>query len=131
MLLTLAASLFLAQQSAPDGPPEVRELPKADPYLRCRCSEDAEDDLISVTGVVKDARFTLAPGGKRVIDRQETIFEVIRASEAGIDGEVAIAHPIKPESCGVSFDYGRQYTVMVRKVEGELETDWCIDPRRG
>ena len=131
MLLTLAASLFLAQQVGSDGPPEVREAPKADPHLRCRCSDEPEEGLISVTGVVKDARLTLAPGGKSVIDRQETIFQLIRASEDGLDAEVAIAHPIKPENCGVMFDYGRQYTVMARTVDGELETDWCIDPRRG
>jgi len=103
----------------------TRVVPGSDPYSKCKCI-DAKPSVKSFDGVVIDAALFLGTDGRFVADRQATIFRVVD----GLDGEtVKVFHSTKPEQCGLSFDYGKEYRIAVRSEKGIYETDYCIDPR--
>ena len=127
-------SIVLAAQSAPsiaiDGPPSLPDVDavEEDPYSKCDCtSEDSEKVEAEFTGLVADAELFLGKDGKSIADEQATIFTVID----GLDEErVKVFHSTKPEKCGVTFGYGKQYEVSVTKIGEKYRTSYCIDPRR-
>ena len=56
-----------------------------------------------------------------------TIFDVEKSSNGDYSGRTKIWHDVSEKSCGVTFDYGRKYSVPARiNEDGELETDQCL-----
>ena len=124
LIAALSAALF-AQASPADltEPPRLRTPPTP----LCACADEPQMDFITLEGLVVDAEVTLAPSGRAVNARQATIFDVARASEQGVRGRTRLWHTTIIEQCGVTFEYGRRYTVAARKTEaGDLETDECL-----
>ncbi|MEO0400069.1 MAG: hypothetical protein AAF224_11695 [Pseudomonadota bacterium] len=124
------AALVLLAQAALSEPPAVRTI---DPYAGCVCAEDAKESDASFVGLVQDARVSLAPGGRSVLSRQQTIFQVISSDDDAIDaaangGALRVWHETEPEACGVTFDYGRRYRISVRSADDGFETDYCLQP---
>ncbi|MEO0695121.1 MAG: hypothetical protein AAFY84_03395 [Pseudomonadota bacterium] len=122
--------LLIAAQDPGLGPDFSARTQSIDPYLNCGCSARAERYDAEFLGTPSDAELRLGPDGLSVLPRQATIFTVSRSDDADIAGTVKVWHVTKPEDCGLTFDYGRQYTVRVKKASDGLETSWCIDPRR-
>lgn len=124
VLLPFGAALMLVQSA-------LTEAPRApDPYLYCGCSAEKLTWDGEFSGIVTDAELRLAPDGRSPLPRQATIFNVLRSDLAAIGDTVKVWHVTDPQSCGVTFSYGRRARVRVRAVEDGWETDWCIDPRR-
>ena len=74
-----------------------------------------------------DAKVILGADGRSVEDRMATIFDVKSSNDSSISGRTAVWHSIDEDSCGVSFDYGKKYTVRARWSDNEeLETDACL-----
>lgn len=128
MLIALLAALQGQLPPSLTAPPQTREV---DPYLLCRCDDETEADVTTITGIVRDAELRLAPDGLSVLPEQVTIFSVIKSSDPSIGKEVRIHHKTRPKDCGLSFDYGKRYDIRATRKDSVLETNWCLDPRRG
>lgn len=120
-----AATVAQAETAAP---PATKPLPS-----KCVCAqkimENAGEILVVVEGVVVDAQMTLSQDGRLANDRMATIFNL--QQDSAIRGRTPIWHNVDPDNCGVRFDYGRSYKLIVRKLEnGVLETDFCLLERR-
>ncbi|WP_428410217.1 hypothetical protein [Hyphococcus sp.] len=117
----LVLLLAIAAQSAdPYAPPEIRK------YSECTCPADASHE-VTLSGYVVDAKIILGADRRSVEDRMATIFDVKSSSDASVSGRTAVWHNIDEDACGVSFDYGKKYTVYARRDDdGELETDSCL-----
>jgi len=121
---TLGAALA-AQASAPSlsEPPPIRRLQAP----QCVCAGAPPSDYVVLEGLVVDAEVTLAASGRAANARQATIFDVAQAVEDVAAGRTRVFHTTNAEDCGISFDYGRRYSVAVRRTEAdELETDACL-----
>ena len=117
----LLALFSIAQAHAADLDPAPRQrAPK------CRCDMSAGQDVFTFTGVVTGAELVLDDKGASVDPRQATIFSVNGAAGLGLKNPVQIWHVTDPDNCGVSFDYGKEYTVIVRKAGKEFETNLCL-----
>lgn len=126
-VLLITATAMMAQESAANTVPEIEDKTN---FILCGCAKAAAPDMI-LEGLVVDAEVTLAPGGRSPNERQATIFNVLKATgedlTKAIDGRTRIFHNTTPGACGVTFDYGKRYSVAVRKTEtGALETDLCL-----
>lgn len=106
----------MAQDPPPNArPPEVREV------SRCICNASRKIPEFNIEGFVIDAEVTLGADRRSVEDRMATIFDTED------NGRTKVHHYVSDENCGVTFDYGKKYTVAVRRDEdGELETDRCL-----
>lgn len=114
--------------SAPQPPSELPIAEVEDPYADCRCDADGAEKVdAEFTGLVKDAQTFLAEDGRSIAERQATIFSVIDGLDAKM---VKVFHSTKPSKCGITFNYGKQYEVSVRSLDGDYTTSYCIDPRR-
>lgn len=123
MLTSFLAVLALAQTAGDLGapPPDVPKAPE------CRCPEAPEEAVVFLRGLVVDAEVTVAPDGRSPNERQATIFTITPSADHNYKGRTRIWHTTKTESCGITFDYGLQYLVAVRRTEdGALETDECL-----
>lgn len=95
--------------------------------VRCACPAEVPQERIVFTGIVMDAELRVDATGRAVEPRQATVFRLIRADDPSLESPVKVWHPVESERCGLSFDYGRQYTLVVRRTEkGALETDQCL-----
>lgn len=122
----IGAALF-AQSSNADltAPPKVYGQGSTEP--QCICTDETPTEFIKLKGLVVDAEVTLASNGRSTNDRQATIFDVAHSSNDGVKGRTKVWHSTLVGQCGVSFDYGRRYTLAARKNEtGELETNECL-----
>ena len=125
MLIAVLSAALFAQAS----PAELTEPPRLRQPLtpQCACADEPQTDYVTLEGLVVDAEVTLAASGRAVNARQATIFEVARASEQDVRGRTRLWHTTIIEQCGVTFEYGRRYTVAARRTEaGDLETDECL-----
>ena len=123
MLTSFLVVLALAQNTGDLGAPpvEIRKTPE------CRCPETLEDGALFLRGLVVDAEVTVAADGRSPNERQATIFTINPSADHDYKGRTRIWHTTKPESCGITFDYGLQYLLAVRRTEdGALETDECL-----
>ena len=118
-LLVLAA----LQASSLAEPPRVRAAP-----LKCVCEEQAEGEAISVRGSATDAIVLYDEKNREALPRQATLFRVFRASGVEAKTPFKVWHVTDPDECGVAFDYGKVYDVVLRKVGEEYETDLCLMP---
>lgn len=92
----------------------------------CTCPANSRPD-VTVSGYVVDAQVILGADRRSVEERMATIFDVTQASDSTIRGRTKIWHNVSEESCGVTFDYGKRYSVPARyDAQGELETDSCL-----
>lgn len=128
MLIATLSAALLAQSSAADlaAPPQLYGKDPTEP--RCVCIDDqTPKEFITLKGLVVDAEVTLSANRLSTNDRQTTIFDVTQASNNETSGRTRIWHSTLVGQCGVTFDYGRRYTLAVRKSEtGQLETDECL-----
>lgn len=130
LLVTLNAAIgaaLFAQSSTADlaAPPRLYGQDPTAP--QCVCTDEAPTDFIKLEGLVIDAEVTLASNGRSTNDRQATIFDVAHASKDDVKGRTKVWHSTLVGQCGVTFDYGRRYTLAARKSEtGELETNECL-----
>ncbi len=110
-----------------DQVPELTEVPETlQEQSDCTCPADASHE-VTLSGYVVDAKIILGADRRSVEDRMATIFDVSSSSDGSISGRTAVWHAIEEDSCGVSFDYGKKYTVYARRDDaGELETDSCL-----
>lgn len=126
--------LFLA--SAAQGSDAITSAP---PILEgkapaCICEDSKPGPTHQLTGIVLDTELTLAADGLSVNDRRATVFDVAPVTIAGkqLFGRTRVWHGGSPQSCGVSFEYGKRYDIPVRKTEkGRLETDQCLINKLG
>lgn len=120
-MLDLLAAFYLQGADAAAAP-ATRSF---DPYLLCVCPEIDRTKIVRFSGYVTDAQLTLGPDGKSVLDRQATIFESVK-SASDIGDRVKLWHNIKPEKCGLSFDYGKRYEIVAIRIDDKVETDACL-----
>jgi len=123
MLTSFLAVLATAQTAGDLGAPpvDIRKAPE------CRCPEAPEEAVVFLRGLVVDAEITVAPDGRSPNERQATVFTINPSAEHDYKGRTRIWHTTRTESCGVTFDYGQQYVLPVRRTEdGALETDECL-----
>lgn len=119
-----AALLFMAAAQAADltAPPTIIRKEK-----ECVCPAAAAPADLSLRGVVVDARIVAGEDLRSYESRMATIFEVEWSSDAAVKGRTAVWHQIDAKACGLSFNYGRKYSVPVRRnASGELQTDACL-----
>ena len=111
----------LVQASDPYvAPPTIRKAPS------CTCTGKEKPD-VTFNGYVIDAEVILGADQRSVEDRMATIFDVKYSDDSTISGRTRLWHDVSEENCGVTFDYGKKYSVMARWGEnGELETDSCL-----
>ncbi len=124
-IAALGANTAALAQPEPDimTPPVLRKVE----ISKCVCRDNPEIETVSLKGLVVDAEVSLGPDGKTAADRQATFFNVFVSDEKQLRGRTKVWHLTDPDNCGISFDYGRQYSIAVRKNdEGELETDLCL-----
>ena len=124
MLISLLSMAALAQSDAGDlgAPPITIRKEKS-----CECPTEIESGLIIIEGLVVDAEVTLAPDRLSVNDRQKTVFNVKASGDHDLKGRVNVWHSSNEKECGVTFDYGQSYKVVLRTLEdGAVETDQCL-----
>lgn len=125
MFVSFLASFFLfaAAQGSAYAPPEIARPPAA----TCRCESAADEaDLVVFIGVAADAEIRADETGRNPARRQATIFRAVRVRAGEAENPAYVWHATDREACGLSFDYGRQYTVRARRSEDGLETDACL-----
>ena len=126
-MIEIAAAMMLLQGAS--APPQLRTPPQSDPYARCVCVDVDQSTLVSFTGVVVDAQLLLGEDGRSPADRQATIFRVVKTLKGEVASPARIWHVTAPENCGVTFDYGKRYTVVAINNDGAFETNWCVAPK--
>ncbi len=109
--------------------PEITEPPKPDPYAKCVCEDVDAAAVISFVGIVSDAQVLLGKDGRSPADRQATIFRVVKTYKGEVSNPAKVWHMTAAEKCGVTFDYGKRYTVTAIAVGDGLETNWCLGPK--
>lgn len=111
-----------AAATSPDSyaPPELKPAPS------CVCPASGERPDVTFSGYVVDAEVTLGADRRSVEDRMATIFDVEWSSDGEVEGRTRVFHNSDPATCGVSFDYGKKYSIAARWSDGELETDKCL-----
>lgn len=116
----LSLNAFGADNSPSYAPPEIRTPPS------CVCPASSEPPDVTFSGYVVDAEVTLGSNRRSVEDRMATIFDVEQSSDGELEGRTRLWHNADPATCGVSFDYGKKYSVAARWSGDELETDKCL-----
>lgn len=116
----LSLNAFGADNSPPYAPPEIKKPPS------CVCPAASAPPDVTFSGYVVDAEVTLGADRRSVEDRMATIFDVDWSSDGDFEGRTRLWHNADPATCGVSFDYGKKYTVAARRSGDELETDKCL-----
>lgn len=121
-MLNIALLFAIAFQTPdPYTPP-----PSFERESSCACAADLKPD-VTVSGYVVDAQMILGADKRSVEDRMATIFDVTQSSDPGIGGRTKVWHNVDEALCGVTFDYGKKYSVPARYDEnGDLETDACL-----
>jgi hypothetical protein len=121
-MISIAFLLAIALQAAdPYAPP-----PSLDRQSACACPASVKPD-VTISGYVIDAQMLLGANRRSVEERMATIFDVKQSSDPDISGRTKVWHNVKEDLCGVTFDYGKKYSVPARYGEnGELETDACL-----
>ncbi|MEO1136355.1 MAG: hypothetical protein AAFW68_07065 [Pseudomonadota bacterium] len=118
----LALLFMIAFQNADP----LTEPPALKDESACICPALKEKPDVTLSGHVVDARVILSADQRSVEDRMATIFDV-KTSDAGLTGRTAVWHDVSDAKCGVTFDYGKNYSVAARRGEnGDLETDRCL-----
>lgn len=128
MLISLLSMMVMAQGAearsadALSTPPiQIRKTPE------CTCSDEIDDSALILQGLVVDAELRLGADGRSPDERQATIFDVKPANSLDIKGRTRIWHSTNSQQCGLTFDYGLQYSLAVRRTEdGAFETDACL-----
>ncbi len=120
-MIEFLAALLLQGANETDAPAPRR----FDPYLLCACPDVSGAEQVTFTGYASDAELTLGEDGRSALPRQATIFRILKGPK-DLASPVKIWHVTKPEKCGLSFDYGKRYTVVAVKRDDELETNWCL-----
>lgn len=115
----------LALQAAPGG----WSPPAKDPYRRCVCEATGEAEVVRFRGAAVDAIVAVGPDGRTPQDRQATLFTLMRPVK-GLAAPVKVWHLKNPHKCGVTFDYGKLYDVVAVKSGEELETSYCLMPKK-
>ncbi len=135
-MLTILLSMMAMAQNPNDlgAPPiQIRRSPT------CKCAEEVETGTLLLDGFVVDAEVTLAPDGLSMSDRQATIFNISRSDDHEFKGRTKIWHSTRKSQCGMNFNYGSKYKLVVRKLEndpdddkknGGIETDQCLQKQR-
>ncbi len=100
--------------------------PERTPPRLCSCAQPPKDEIVEFAGVAFDAELTLDETGQNVLPRQASVFRVVRSADESLKTPVKIWHSTEMAKCGVSFDYGKEYTIRVRKEGERLETDYCL-----
>lgn len=124
--MNLIAVLALLSQPAAEVA-TLRTLPKKPSirYSECRCPNRDEPFFAILKGIVIDAEVTLSADGLSPADRQATIFNVTSTTR-DVKGRTRIWHRTNIAKCGVNFDYGKKYLVVVRRTDQGFETDECL-----
>ncbi len=127
--LSLGANAFAQNDDGAQGgadylakpPVSIRKGPS------CQCTDEIEDGVLTLIGIVVDAEITLAADGISANDRQATIFSINPSTANDYKGRTKIWHSSSKAQCGMTFNYGAKYKLTVRKTEdGALETDACL-----
>ncbi len=121
--IIFAAMAGLSAGQAPDltEPPKLKEVTQS-----CVCPSRVSAD-VTFKGFVIDAKVILGSDRRSVEDRMATIFDVNYSDDSKVTGATPVWHHVSESACGVTFDYGKNYTVAARWGEnGELETDQCL-----
>ena len=124
----MIAALFIVSlvQTAPYAAP----APPEEPFKEvCVCPKTSTDDIVTIRGFAVDAELRLAPSGLETLPRQATVFRVLAADGIEAATPFKVWHLSGDQRCGVSFDYGKGYTVGLRRVGDEYETDECLMAR--
>lgn len=117
----LALNINASLDPDPYAPPEIKQLPS------CVCPSTLERPDVLFSGYVIDAEVVLGSDRRSVEDRMATIFDVKWSNDGEVEGRTRLWHTTSAEACGVSFDYGKKYSVAARWAEdGGLETDRCL-----
>jgi hypothetical protein len=89
--------------------------------ILCGCASEPPAETV-LNGLVVDAELTLGPDRRSTNDRQATVFE-----KRGSGERFKVFHNTSRSGCGVTFDYGKNYSVPARKTEdGVFETNFCL-----
>ncbi|WDI30217.1 hypothetical protein PUV54_09615 [Hyphococcus flavus] len=120
VVLTQIFTVASAQEYDPYAPPEVIDAPS------CVCPATTERPDVIFSGFVIDAEVTLGSDRRSVEDRMATIFDVKWSNNGEIEGRTRLWHTTLDATCGVTFDYGKKYSVAARWLDGDLETDRCL-----
>ena len=125
-MIEVLAAVALANAQTEQAPvvPADQKKPSVR-YSDCRCPDSDEAALAIIEGIVIDAEVTLSADGLSPADRQATIFDVTTKTN-DIKGRTKIWHQTKIAQCGVNFDYGKKYQIVVRQTDQGLETDECL-----
>ena len=118
---------FLLSTALHAGTPYTAPPPPALPGQEsCVCPAYSDSDL-TISGFVVDAQMILGADRRSVEERMATIFDVTQSSDPKFTGRVKVWHNVSEAQCGVSFDYGKKYSVPARYNDaGDLETDKCL-----
>lgn len=122
-MMSFFALMFLTalQPTDPYAPPPV-----IGEISQCNCAARASAD-VTISGYVIDAEVTLGADRLSVEDRMATIFDVSSSSDPKFSGRTRVWHNVDRDYCGVTFNYGKKYSVPARYDDnGELETDSCL-----
>ena len=95
------------------------------PPPKCICGTTPKD-VIVFKGIVEDAQVFLNADGTDVLRRQATIFRVTDPGKDKVPSPAKVWHVTNPDDCGLTFNYAKEYTVVARRVNGELETNSCL-----
>lgn len=119
-MIALALTVLVQANDPYFAPPTIRKPPA------CTCTGKERPD-VTFSGYVIDAKVTLGADRRSIEDRMATIFDVKYSDDSTISGRTPVWHDVSAENCGITFDYGKKYSVMARWGEnGELETDRCL-----
>ncbi|MEE2691073.1 MAG: hypothetical protein VX640_05990 [Pseudomonadota bacterium] len=118
----LAAIMLAAQSVAAD--PALTAPPERISSCKCKAVEGAE--AISIRGFAIDGEVRLDATGRNPLPRQATVFRVLTAEGVDARTPFKVWHLTAPDQCGVTFDYGKLYVVMLRKKGDDYETDRCL-----
>lgn len=119
----MLALLFIVALQSVDP---LTEAPALKDTSACTCPSAEEKPDVTLSGHVVDAKVILSADQRSVEDRMATIFDV-KTSDAGLSGRTAVWHDVSDAKCGITFDYGKKYSVAARRDEnGDLETDRCL-----
>lgn len=126
-LLTANVSALTLDVPRPDPVPGLTDAPEIKDVSACTCPKVKEKADITFSGFVVDAKVILSADQRSVEDRMATVFDIKNASDASFSGRTSVWHDVSDAQCGVTFDYGKKYSVAARRGEnGDLETDRCL-----
>lgn len=119
--MSIFAALLLVAQGVVDlsAPPLLRES-------ACRCPQSQDETAPVIRGLAIDGVVLLDASGRNPLPRQATVFRVLSATGVEAATPFRVWHMAASERCGVGFDYGRLYSLRLRKVGDEYETDRCL-----